>query len=362
MNFNLSRLGCGASRRIVRYVWAGFIPLFIFWSAGWAFGQDRSQWEYFRSRFLSPDGRVIDFQNGQISHSEGQGYGMLLAALLDDIRAFEKMRLWAKNNLQVRKNDLLHAWRWGLRPNGKWAVIDHNNATDGDLLIAWAILEGYRRWKEEPLRKEALGLLKDIREHLVLKRREAFILLPAYYGFSHKEEEILNPSYWIFPAFRHFASADDSAFWMKIHSDSFELLRQARFGSLSLPGDWIRVGGGRISLAEERSRFFGFEAVRILLHLSWEGKLRLLPGAHSLLELAKRLGYVPMKVDLTNDQVSLHEASAGIYAIYSRLARDLGEDGLHRSWEEKAREKIAREKEDYYSHVLYLLSQTNPKP
>ncbi len=38
-----------------------------------------SDWRLFIKRFLASDGRVIDNGNGDISHTEGQGYGMLLA-------------------------------------------------------------------------------------------------------------------------------------------------------------------------------------------------------------------------------------------------------------------------------------------
>ncbi len=37
-------------------------------------------WSEFRTRFLTADGRVVDTGNQGVSHSEGQGYGLLLAA------------------------------------------------------------------------------------------------------------------------------------------------------------------------------------------------------------------------------------------------------------------------------------------
>lgn len=46
------------------------------------------EWDTFKARFLDPSGRVVDPQNGGISHSEGQGYGMLLALRADDREAF----------------------------------------------------------------------------------------------------------------------------------------------------------------------------------------------------------------------------------------------------------------------------------
>jgi endo-1,4-beta-D-glucanase Y len=36
-------------------------------------------WAAYRDRFVMADGRVVDDANGGISHSESQGYGLLLA-------------------------------------------------------------------------------------------------------------------------------------------------------------------------------------------------------------------------------------------------------------------------------------------
>ncbi|MEQ5261408.1 glycosyl hydrolase family 8, partial [Morganella morganii] len=33
-------------------------------------------WQQFKERYIKDDGRVIDSANNNISHSEGQGYGM----------------------------------------------------------------------------------------------------------------------------------------------------------------------------------------------------------------------------------------------------------------------------------------------
>ena len=45
------------------------------------FGQTaRPLWQAWRDRFVMPDGRVVDTLQGQASHSEGQGYGMVLAS------------------------------------------------------------------------------------------------------------------------------------------------------------------------------------------------------------------------------------------------------------------------------------------
>ena len=100
-------------------------------------GNDLS-WRAYKARFVTEEGRVVDTGNGLISHSEGQGYGLVLAVAANDRDAFERIWGWTRANLLVRGDELL-AWRW--EPNARPAVADMNNATDGDLLVAWALAE-----------------------------------------------------------------------------------------------------------------------------------------------------------------------------------------------------------------------------
>ena len=64
-------------------------------------------WKSYKSRFVTEAGRVIDTANGQISHSEGQGYGMLLAVAALDRNAFDRICGWTRANLMVRDDQLL---------------------------------------------------------------------------------------------------------------------------------------------------------------------------------------------------------------------------------------------------------------
>jgi endo-1,4-beta-D-glucanase Y len=66
-----------------------------------AYGQDNALWEQYKTNFISHDGRVVDYYQGLISHSEGQGYGMSLCVKYGDRPTFEKIWQWTKNNLQV---------------------------------------------------------------------------------------------------------------------------------------------------------------------------------------------------------------------------------------------------------------------
>ena len=44
----------------------------------------RQDWLAFRHQFITPEGRVIDTGNGNASHSEGQGWGLMGAQAADD--------------------------------------------------------------------------------------------------------------------------------------------------------------------------------------------------------------------------------------------------------------------------------------
>ena len=326
-------------------------------------GQPISDWEKYKKDFISSDGRVIDFSQNRMSHSEGQGYGMLLAAIHGDASTFSSLCKWTQDNLRVRKRDSLHGWRWGRRPNGQWTVEDYNNATDGDVLITWALLRAAKKWSKEEYRLEAQSVLESIRKHLLVERKNMLYVLPGYFGFAQNEEAIiLNPSYLILSAFKEFAEVEEPEIWKRVHEDSLDLLKRTQFGRLKLPADWVQVNHGTISIFEKRSRFFGYEAIRIPLHLVWDGHLDILPGCRAILDVYKKLGYVPLKFDLLLNSISLEEAPGGYYAVYARVAQEIGEGELGRSLWNRAQEKIRGEKEDYYSRTLYLLSQGTWKP
>lgn len=312
-------------------------------------------WEEYKSNFITKDGRVKDYSQNQISHSEGQGYGMRLAVIYNDKATFEKLWYWTKSNLKLRLDNLF-AWQWGKRPNGEWNVVDYNNATDGDILIAYALLKADERWHDNNYKNEALKIIGDIRKNLAINWQDRTFLLPSYYGFVKENGFVLNPSYLIFPAFRYFAQEDDKSFWEKIYKDSLYLIGQACFGKLCLPSDWVILTDSRIAVFTERNSIFGNEAVRVLLYLSSEKPPQFPKGVEKILDMYKRIGYFPLWVDLEKDSFSLQPSPAGYYAIYALAAKRLGDNVLSKKLFNEAREKLSSEKNDYYSFSLYLLA------
>lgn len=234
--------------------------------------QHPEPWRAYKARFVTEAGRVVDTANGGVSHSEGQGYGMLLAVAAGDRAGFERIWGWTRANLMVR-DDALAAWRW--EPNARPAVADMNNASDGDILIAWALAEAAEAWGDVAHRVAARRIAVEVGRKLVLGRSPfGPLLLPGLAGFSAEEREdgpVVNPSYWVFPALPRLALVAPEFDWAGLSRSGLDLLRAARFGSAQLPTEWVSAKGPQPRPADKVPAVFGYNAVRIPLYLAWAG-------------------------------------------------------------------------------------------
>lgn len=319
-------------------------------------------WITFKDRFIAGDGRVIDYVNNKISSSEGQSYAMIMAVEMNDHSTFDLVWNWTVHNLQVRGRDSLMAWKWGERATGEWDVIDHNNAADGDTFIALALLKAAEQWGRDDYKAEALAIMDDIREKLVVEKWGKLFLLPGYYGFIREDSFILNPSYLLLSAYKQFARHSHNDFWNRLYNDSLSVIENSFFGRYNLPADWLVKDKEGQRIYEERSEHFGYESIRVLLYLSWDNNTSVLNRLEPYLDFVESIGYLPCCVNLSEDTISMHEATGGFYAVLARAAGDYGRKEQSRFFMKKAVEKIKHEKDDYYSNILYLLSKINIAP
>lgn len=229
-------------------------------------------WRSYKARFVTDQGRVVDTANGRISHSESQGSGMLLAVAAGDRDAFQRIWNWTRANLMVR-DDALLAWRW--EPDKRPAVADMNDATDGDILVAWALVEAGEGWADEGYRLAARRIAVDIARRTVLFRTEGPpLLLPAMSGFSAEDRPdgpVINLSYWIFPAFPRLAAVAPEFDWDRLGAAGRDLVLRARFGEAKLPTEWISMRGGQPQPASGFPPHFSYNAVRLPLYLAMAG-------------------------------------------------------------------------------------------
>ncbi len=315
-----------------------------------AAASDQAQWLEFRQRFVTAEGRVVDTGNRNISHSEGQGYGLLLAEAFADRTTFDRLLDWTRATLL--RPEGLHAWRF--RPGGA-GVDDHNNATDGDLYIAWALLRAARRWRQAEFRTMALELGQAISRRLVLPVQGRTLLLPGGQGFAEGGKVLLNPSYYAFPALQALAAASTDPVWQRVIDDGVKLLREARYGRWGLPADWVELPRAETAgpqLAEGRPARFSYDAVRVPLHLAWAGL-----GEEPALTAATRFwaetaaAAPPAWTDLRTGQLGDEVASSGMLAI-ARVATA--------SRRGRANMQVlppVAEARDYYAAALTLLAR-----
>lgn len=277
--------------------------------------RDVVEWRNFRDRFITRDGRVIDSGNGGVSHSEGQGFAMLLAEWCADRATFERILGWTRVHL-ARPRDSLFAWSW--RPHQAIAVPDNNNATDGDIAIAWALQRAAARWSMPEWEDQAAAMAQDIVKLCTRDIAGHIVLLPGAYGFTRPNACVINPSYYNLPAIRSLAALVPGPVMRRLDADGRHLLAAGRFGAWRLPPDWLHIdaASGRLSPATGWPPRFSWDAIRVPLYLAWAG----LREAESLRAAAifwdsARPDTLPAWTDLHTGALSPYPGHDGVRAV-----------------------------------------------
>ena len=295
-----------------------------------------AEWQAWREAFVAIDGRVVDTGNGGVSHSEGQGYGMLLAVLADQPGDFAAIWGFTRAELLIR-DDGLAAWRW--EPGATPPVTDLNAASDGDILIAYALDLAADAWGDPGHAEAAQDLATAIGNGLVADDGGRPILLPGPEGFSAADRPdgpVVNLSYWVFEAFPTLARLDPGADWPRIGAEGLRLVEETRLGARGLPPDWLSLPRGRP--AEGFPPEYGYNALRLPLYLVRAGL-----GSRALLDRLR----APPIVDLAGGEDTVLE-DAGYRAIPAIVACKLDGTPL-------PAELASFAPTDYYPSTLHLL-------
>jgi len=224
------------------------------------------EWAAYRERFVDESGRVIDDANGNISHSESQGYGLLLAWHAGERADFERIWSFTETNLMLR-DDGLAVWKWD--PDGEPRITDPNNASDGDLLIAYALSLAGGGWGEDRFTRRARDIAEALAKHAIFELDGRVLLRPGVVGFGVEDRPdgpVVNLSYWVFEALPVLARLAPEGDWAGLERDGLALLHDAAFGNRKLPPDWLSVAG-EPKPAEGFPAEFSYNAVRIPLYM-----------------------------------------------------------------------------------------------
>lgn len=229
-------------------------------------------WQAWKTGYLQDDGRVVDRMQRSASHSEGQGYGALLATEFDDPVTFRRIFDWTEARLSVRGDGLL-AWRF--LPDESNPVPDLNNASDGDLFYAWALVRAAQRFGDRTLLARATRTAQALAQHC-LRPNPAnageTLFLPAAQGFVHADRIVFNPSYVMPLALREVAAATGVIELAQTAQNAETiLLRLAQSGPVP---DWVQATADGITPTPDFSPNIGYEAMRVALYLVWSGLQR----------------------------------------------------------------------------------------
>ncbi len=227
-------------------------------------------WDDYKSLYMQDDGAIVDTYNHNMSHSEGQSYGLLFALAYNDQEAFDKIFNFTQSHMLNSENDLHY---WAYKPQEQDPTADHNNATDGDLLMAWALLKAGKAFGNTQYTKEAEKLAQAIADHCTEKMAGFTLLLPGIDGFFRNSSLVINPSYYILPALKDLANATHQKIFEDLYVDGKKVLTTLAQGKLkvNVTPDWVDVSAqGDLTPAQDWPARSSYDAIRVPLYVYWD--------------------------------------------------------------------------------------------
>ena len=299
-------------------------------------------WDSYKSRFLMADGRIIDTGNNGVSHTEGQGFAMMMAVMNNDRTGFDKIWRWTEKNLRNPDNGLFY---WRYNPAAADPIVDKNNATDGDTFIAWALLKAGNNWHDDGYLQASDSIVKALVAHNVINFGGYRVMLPGAKGFNLNSYVNLNPSYFIFPAWQDFANRSHLVVWRDLINDGQKLLGKMRFGNTQLPADWVALyADGHVEPAKEWPARFSYDVIRVPLYVKWFNPTSPLLEPYKAWWGRFSRTQTPAWVNVTTSDPAAYMMDGGLLAV-----RDLIMGNL------PAGEPQITSQEDYYSASLKML-------
>lgn len=280
-------------------------------------------WESFKKNFISADGRVVDgITTKKLTVSEAQAYALFFALVANDRKTFDTVLQWTENNLtQGDLTSRLPAWKWGLRDDGTWGVIDANAASDADLWIVYSLGEAGRLWRNLRFSNLSASIAERVlREETTEIKGLGRVLLPGPTGFQMSANTWrLNPSYYPMQVLTWISNQNFDPAWKDVSKTSLRIVAESAKRGFS--PDWVRYteGTGFVDENTEPGKSVGgYDAIRVYL---WAGMLSketserrlLLSSLSPFSNLVGKIGYVPEFIDTASGDY-MGTAPSGFYA------------------------------------------------
>jgi len=186
---------------------------------------------HFLAAYVRPDGRVARTDQAGDTVSEGQAYGMLIAAGVGDEARFRAMWEWTRQHLQ--REDHLLAWRWD-----DGAVVDATPATDADLIVAGSLALAGQRFGDGQLVDAAgeLGAAVLAGETATVGSWQVLVAGPWAVA-----QRVVNPSYFAVGLMSQLYDVTGDERWQPVAATARRLLDELTASAPSLLPDWAAV-------------------------------------------------------------------------------------------------------------------------
>ncbi len=242
--------------------------------------------------------------------SEGIGYGMLLAAGMNDQPLFDGLLKYYWDHLD---NNGLMNWT-----TGKCDAPGNNNsnaATDGDLDTTMALIQGAARWSNPDYLTKAQTLASKIAQYETDTCSGRRVLRPGdvWGGCTNTTDMRINPSYFspgYYKVFAHYFP-DQATTWTALADGSYQLyaIYQARMGNL-VP-DWSNADGS------DNGSGYSYDACRtpfrVAVDYAWSGDTRAKTFMQNISQWVDSHGGLPSAAQAQNSAFVGAFALAGGY-------------------------------------------------
>ena len=234
--------------------------------SGYQYSHITSKYNSYKTHFLKTSGSysyILATGTGPsgngITISEAHGYGMIIFALMDDKTTFDRMNAFRKAHPSRNGNGLM---AWYIANVGQ-VPHDGNNATDGDLDIAYALLLAHKKWGGDVYLAEAKTLIAAIKQNNMRTNNYRTKL-----GDWDNSSDNTRSSDWMPGHFRAFAKATNDNFWNQAADMVYTLFGQVANSNTGLVPDFVTGNPARPdpnagNTGEENAEHYSYNACRV---------------------------------------------------------------------------------------------------
>ncbi len=223
-------------------------------------------WKWYKDNFTLSSGliqhRKGEEHNDNSSVSEGEGYGMLLAVIMNDQPMFDKIFAAANRHMWDNGAKSYHCWEWengGCKSSGA--------ASDADLDIGLALvfadkLQEYGYWDPSSAgvsyKQRAMEVIGSIRQNMC---REDYLLPGDTWGGDGLDSQ--NPSYYAVAWMKVFNQYQDQHDFTPVIDNCYDVLKKVPQYNKGQAPNWCSRNGSHASKGiGENQMDMGYDGVR----------------------------------------------------------------------------------------------------